>query len=221
MAEHDSSSQAARPGLAETVRVFFGFTSPRILVIAAVCAWSLRLARWHWAPADFVLAAGILAFWPLQEWLIHVFLLHFRPRTVFGRTIDFMNAREHRKHHRDPWNLQLVFIPWPVFLYALPLTWIGWHLIMPTASLAATGLAVHFTLSLHYEWTHYLAHTRYVPKTEHYRDLVRSHRLHHFKNERYWYGVSMVSGDRLLGTAPDFRSVPTSETVSSLGIEAA
>ena len=32
--------------------------------------------------------------------------------------------------------------------------------------------------------------------------LWRNHRLHHCKNEHYWFGVTMLSGDRLLGTAP-------------------
>jgi hypothetical protein len=205
--------------LAQTLRLFFRFTSPRILAVTAICAWALRLVERGWSFWDLALAAGILAFWPLQEWLIHVYILHFRPRTVFGWAVDFMNAREHRKHHRDPWNLPLVFVPTPVFFYTIPVLWIGWHLLMPTPALAATGVAVYLTLALHYEWAHYLAHSRYVPRSNHYRRVVRHHRLHHFKNERYWYGVSMISGDRLLGTAPDPRSVPTSDTVRSLGLE--
>jgi len=50
---------------------------------------------------------------------------------------------------------------------------------------------------------HLLVHTRYRPRTALYRRLWRNHRLHHFKNERLWFGVTMLGGDRLLGTAAD------------------
>jgi hypothetical protein len=189
--------------LAHTVRVFFGFASPRILATTAAAAWAVRMWAGEWLAADALVATGICVLWPLQEWLIHVYILHFEPFTMVGRTIDLMTAREHRKHHRDPWNLRLVFIPTPVFFYAIPAVCVGWWLAMPASGLAVTGVAVYFTLALHYEWAHYLAHSRYVPRSPHYQRIVRNHRLHHFKNERYWYGVSMISADRLLRTRPD------------------
>jgi sterol desaturase/sphingolipid hydroxylase (fatty acid hydroxylase superfamily) len=64
---------------------------------------------------------------------------------------------------------------------------------------------------------HFLCHTRYWPKSARYRRLVRNHRLHHFKNEHYWFGVSSDAADRVLGTNPDHRAVPKSETVKTLG----
>jgi hypothetical protein len=203
----------------DAVRVFFRFTSPRVLAVTTLCAWALRFAEGGWSWIDAAVASAIVVAWPLQEWLLHVFVLHFRPFKLLGRTIDLMNAREHRKHHRDPWNLSLVFVPTPVFFYSIPFLWVVWHLLAPTPAFASIGLAVYFTLSLHYEWAHYLAHIHYAPRSEHYRRIVRNHRLHHFKNERYWYGVSMLAGDRLLRTAPNFRSVPTSDNVRSLGLD--
>jgi hypothetical protein len=50
-----------------------------------------------------------------------------------------------------------------------------------------------------------------------YQRLVKNHRRHHFKNERYWFGVTMLGGDRLLGTAPAAEAVATSPTARSLG----
>ena len=35
------------------------------------------------------MALAIVAYFPFNEWLIHVFMLHYRPRKVFGRTLDF------------------------------------------------------------------------------------------------------------------------------------
>jgi sterol desaturase/sphingolipid hydroxylase (fatty acid hydroxylase superfamily) len=45
----------------------------------------------------------------------------------------------------------------------------------------------------------------------------RNHRLHHYKNEHYWFTVTSAgTADRLFGTYPDPASVQTSPTVRSL-----
>ena len=81
---------------------------------------------------------------------------------------------------------------------------------------AITGVAVYFLLSLHYEWVHFLTHTRVRPRSAFYRRLWRNHRQHHFKNEHYWFGVTMLGGDRLLRTAPEVSAVPSSPTCRNL-----
>jgi hypothetical protein len=47
---------------------------------------------------------------------------------------------------------------------------------------------------------------------------VREHRYHHFRNENFWWGVSMGLGDRVLGTAPPVEDVGRSGTTSTLGL---
>ena len=86
----------------------------------------------------------------------------------------------------------------------------------PTPALAATGLVFHLLLALHYEWVHFLVHTHVVPRTALYRRLWRNHRLHHFKNERYWHGFTAPIVDTLMGTNPDPKSVQTSPTCRDL-----
>ncbi len=45
----------------------------------------------------------------------------------------------------------------------------------------------------------------------------RHHRLHHYKNEHYWFTVTTAgTADRLLGTYPDAATVETSPTVRRL-----
>lgn len=205
--------------LPDAVRCFFRYLSPRVLVVATAATLGTRLALGAWSVWDLVIVLGILAFWPLQEWLIHVFILHYKPRRVFGRVLDFPVPKSHRAHHRDPWNIDILFIPSHVFLYAIPLQLALWIGLAPTLPLAFTGLAAFYALTLHYEWVHYLVHTRYRPTSRLYDRLWRNHRLHHCKNEHYWFGVSMLSGDRLLGTAPALGDVPTSSTCRSLGFE--
>ena len=62
-----------------------------------------------------------------------------------------------------------------------------------------------------------MVHTRYRPRTRLYRTLARRHRLHHFRNEHYWLGVTSNTGDRLLGTLPKHKTdVPLSETATTL-----
>ena len=160
----------------------------------------------------------ILAYWPLNEWLIHVFILHAKPFRLFGRTIDPAIPRKHRAHHRDPWDLELVFIPLQAFAYTLPAVAGLCFLATPTPQLALTALLTYLVLALRYEWVHYIAHTRYTPKSARAQALIRNHRLHHFKNEHYWYGVSMLAADRPLRTSPDPESVERSDTARTLGV---
>ncbi len=202
--------------LGEALRVFLRHASPRILAVVLAVALAVRLRIGSWSWWDLLPIAALVAYWPVQEWLIHVYVLHFKPFTLWGRTVDFRVPRSHRQHHRAPWQIELLFIPLHSYLYSIPLTCLLWFAAMPTAALAMTGVAAHLALTLHYEWVHFLVHTRVVPRTARYQRLWRNHRLHHFKNEHYWFGVTMLSGDRLLGTAPALPGVPTSPTCREL-----
>jgi hypothetical protein len=202
--------------LHEALPVFLRHPSPRILLAATTVALAARLAVGGFSGWDLVPLAALGALWPLQEWALHVFLLHWRPRTWRGRRIDFDVPRKHRAHHREPWRTDLVFIPLGSYVYSLPLLVGLWVLATRDAGLALTGITGHLALALHYEAVHFLVHTRVVPRTAAYRRLWRNHRLHHFKNEHYWFGVTRLGGDRLLGTSPEAREVPSSPTARRL-----
>ncbi|TVR00988.1 MAG: fatty acid hydroxylase family protein [Deltaproteobacteria bacterium] len=212
---------AARPAsrgasLAEVARTFFRYPTPWIIGGGALMAWGFRLFAGPAGGWDLLIVAAILALWPVQEWLIHVTILHFRPKRIGRFTLDLHNAKKHRLHHREPERIELVFVPLRTVLTLLPVHLVAWHLIMPTAALAWTTIAVYFTLAFTYEWTHYLVHTRYRPRSRFYRRLWENHRLHHYRNGRHWYGVSMLMGDRLLGTAGDSREVPLSPSAKDI-----
>lgn len=207
--------------ISEALPVFARHGSPRILMVALAIAAVARLRAGDWGWWDLLPVLGLAVYWPIQEWLIHVYILHFKPFTLFGRTVDFRVPISHRAHHRAPWNIDILFIPMHSFLYTIPLVCVFWFAVMPTPALALTGIVTQLALSLHYEWVHFLVHTRVMPKTALYQRLWRNHRWHHFKNEHYWYGVTMLSGDRLLRTAPALSEVPTSRTCREiLGAEA-
>jgi hypothetical protein len=156
--------------------------------------------------------------------VIHVFILHWRPRR-FGRlTIDPLLARKHREHHVDPRAVPLIFIPWKALLWVLPLAAGVALLVFPRLALGLTYLVFIGGLGLCYEWCHYLIHSDYKPKTVVYRAVWRNHRQHHYKNEHYWFTVtSSGTADRVLGTYPDPGTVRTSPTAQNLhgGVEAA
>ena len=85
----------------------------------------------------------------------------------------------------------LYFLGLPLFCY----------LTAPLA-LAATATLTTLTMIQNYEWVHYLIHTSYQPRTRLYKRLWRHHRLHHFKNEQFWFGLTMLSGDTFMNTNP-------------------
>jgi hypothetical protein len=203
--------------LREAVPIFLRHPSPLILLAALGSALGVRVALGDGSAWDLVPLAALFLVWPVQEWLIHVFVLHWEPRSVLGRTLDFRVPRKHRAHHRDPWNLELVFIPVHSYLYTLPLLVLVWFAVAPSPELALTGIAGQLFLTLHYESVHFLVHTRVRPRTRYYESLWRNHRLHHFKNEAYWYGVTRLEGDRWLGTSADPARVPHSATARALG----
>lgn len=209
--------------LAATGRAFWRYPSPWIISAYLVAALVARVVVGRWAWADLLAPAVFVALFPAVEWLIHVFVLHWRPRTVAGVEVDTLLARDHRRHHADPRDVPLVFIPWRALLWVVALP----GLAIPLGAGALLGAGVSVTLSfvltlavvlLTYEWTHYVIHSDYKPRTRAYRAIWRNHRLHHYKNEHYWFTVTTAgTADRLFGTYPaDPSAVKTSPTVKQL-----
>jgi Fatty acid hydroxylase superfamily len=209
------------PGLTlrTAAQIFFGTFSARFLIPIVVATAAIRIALGGWRWWDLGLAAIILGFQPFNEWLIHVFVLHLKPRRVGRLTIDPLGSRRHRQHHADPKVLGLVLVPRPIMvttsLLNLPIYW----LITPTWQLALTGLLVSYSMYLTYEWIHFLIHSTYRPKGWYYRYVYRAHRLHHFRNENYWFGVTVHLADHALRTFPGKDDVPVSATAFTLGVE--
>jgi hypothetical protein len=166
---------------------------------------------------EVLIPVALVALFPVIEWVIHVGILHWRPRRVAGLEVDSLLARKHREHHADPRDLPLVFIPWPVLTWLLPAYVVVALLAVPSRPAAWSFLVSVYGLKLGYEWTHYLIHSDYRPRTGLYRAVWRNHRLHHYKNEHYWFTVTSAgTADRLFGTYPDPETVATSPTAKNL-----
>jgi len=212
--------------LAAARRQFASKRSPWMILTAVLGMVAVRIAIGDPSWRDAAAVAAALVVYPFGEWAIHVYLLHMRPIRLRGRRIDPPAARAHRAHHRTPNDLTMILLdPLEVaqlLLLAVPAT-VGIGALLaalvagpvPPGPLASAAIAEYVAIFL-YEWTHFLIHTAHRPRSRYYRAIWRNHRLHHFKNERYWHGITQNVSDRVLGTFPDQREVPRSATARSL-----
>ncbi len=208
----------------QTLAVFARAGSARVLAAAVVVLVTVRLAVGGWGRGDLIALGVTIAITGTVEWIIHKFLLHASEDAWTSRTLG--TGVGHRQHHLDPpaieW-LLLGGLDAGVFITAFGVVTAGWVVPLMWATGSAligpflTAWALAALGLLHYEWVHLLVHTRYRPRTPYYRRLARNHRLHHFRNEDYWLGVTSNSGDRLLHTYPKQKTdVPLSETARTL-----
>ena len=211
--------------LRQAASVFAGRASPKLFVGAVAAVVSARGVLGRWGRRDAVAATAVLASRPFAEWLIHRRVLHSAPLVVRGRTIDL--GASHRRHHREPADVDFVLVDARYARYYV----VGWAAI--AAALAAvlpgrrrgrlrptlTGLGAAYASLVTYEWTHLLIHTSYRPQHRWLRQRRAQHRLHHFRSEHYWFGVTTNVADRVLRTVPPVRSVPLSGTARTLGVD--
>jgi hypothetical protein len=205
----------------QSLRVHFGlftkFMSARVIVAYFLATVAVRLTLGPWEWRELIGPAVIIMLEPYVEWLIHVLLLHFKPRTILGKHRDPYVARKHRAHHAAPREVGLVLLPTRVPVIALPIAALLTVLLgRDDPRAAATTLAFGYLMLLTYEWTHFLIHSKYRPRRWYYRIIWRNHRNHHYRNENYWFGVTTDVGDRVLRTAPAKDAVALSPTARSV-----
>ncbi|WP_037603885.1 sterol desaturase family protein [Streptacidiphilus rugosus] len=210
--------RSPRLTLADAARLFVRYPSPRVLLPAAAVAAAVRVAAGGWSRRDAKVAAGLVALEPFVEWMIHVHVLHQRPRTVKGRTIDSLLASKHRAHHRSPRDPELVFIPEQAIVPVVAGLAAANTLALRSPRAALTGTAASLLLLSAYEWTHFLIHSSYSPKSALYKAVRRTHQLHHYRNENYWFGIITPVSDTVLHTNPAKDETPPSKTAKTLGI---
>lgn len=203
--------------LADAAGEFVRHPSPWLIGATLIASAGARGVAGDWQLTDLLLPVAMLVAFPFFEWLVHVVILHWRPRRFGPVTVDSRLARDHRRHHVDPRNVPLIFIPWPALLWILPAAVAVALLAFPRTGLGLTFLTFLTGLGLAYEWCHYLIHSDYKPKTPVYRAIWRNHRQHHYKNEHYWFTVTSAgTADRVLRTCPDPADVPSSPTAKNL-----
>ncbi|TYS58632.1 fatty acid hydroxylase family protein [Sutcliffiella horikoshii] len=194
-------------------REFFLF--PDITILLVLIVGSIGWQVWSgltWG-ALIVFAFGMLTFM-FSEYLTHRFVFHLKPpKNPF---LLKMLKRLHYDHHTDPNDLHLLFLPLWYSLPNLSVLAIIFYLIAGSWGLTlgfASGLMMMLFL---YEWKHYVAHRPIKPRTKFGKWVKKTHILHHFKNENFWYGVSTPFVDVLFGTLKNEKDVETSKTAKDL-----
>lgn len=211
------SGSPEAPTLQAEAKIFWSHRNPPLIAALLLLGGAYRLGLGEWRWWDLGVVAIAVAMQPFVEWLIHVFVLHAKPLRLFGRTYDSMAARKHREHHTDPRRIEWIFLPLPALFQLVVIVAVVSLLVTSTTPLAVTAFAWTLAMLLVYEWIHFLIHSRYRPRSRAYRYLWRSHRLHHFRNEHYWFGITAPTADIVLRTAPDKDAVPTSTTCRTIG----
>jgi hypothetical protein len=197
--------------LKDAARLFLRHTSPRILLAASAVVIAARIYVGRWSLTDAIVAAVIIAAQPFTEWLIHVYILHVQPGTNrLNDAFDRAAGIAHRLHHQDPYDLRWQFIHPRVVIGGLVFD--ATVLAIFRNPPALTGVLTAVLLTTLYEWVHFLIPTDVPAKHAPYKQLHKAHRLHHYRNENYWLGVTNHLGDRVLRTYPAKDAVPVSPT---------
>ena len=159
---------------------------------------------------------SILVLVPFYEWVVHKYILHMEMKSNNPKLQAFLD-KIHAGHHEDPRDLELVFAPFLVGVQ-VPLSFFLLALFFGGSIDQALKLALIVQLYyMFYEWMHLAHHTEsYRPKTKLGTVLKQTHTWHHYKNENYWWGVTSVLGDKLVGTCPDPKHVPRSHSVKDI-----
>jgi len=209
--------------LRQAASVFARRDSPRVFVGATVATAAARGALGRWGKRDAAAISAVVASRPVAEWFIHRFVLHARPALVRDHVVD--PGAAHRRHHRDPADLDYVLVA-PRYARQYVVLWAGiagaLAVVRPGRRRrlrpALSGLTAAYASLVAYEWTHFLIHTAWRPRHRWLRQRRAQHRRHHFRNEHYWFGVTTSAGDRLFRTAASPGSVAPSATARTLGV---
>ncbi len=210
--------------LRDVAKTYFTHRSPHIILTGLAIAGAVRIIVGGFGVVDAVIVAMSLALVGVVEWVIHLFLLH-APKGSF-RDEKLKTGSGHQQHHLDPSNVGWLMLGPPdaaIFLLML-LAWNAtWPILIavifgaPILATYLTAVVMSYFLLANYEWTHLLVHTRYRPKSRYYKRLESHHRLHHYRNEHHWLGITSRVGDKALGTLPESKSdVPLSDTARTL-----
>ena len=210
--------------LRDVFRTYRSHRSPQVIFTGIALIGILRLLTGGAGWPDLLVVVLTLLMTGIVEWFLHLFLLHAPEDSV--RMTKYGTGTGHREHHLDPLNVGWIMLGPPdafVFLWMLAGWTAAWSLPLsalmgaPMFSTYLTALLAAYLTLAHYEWVHLLVHTRYRPKGRYYKGLEANHRLHHYRNEHYWLGVTSNLGDRILRTLPGHKTeVPLSDTARTL-----
>lgn len=207
--------------LEQATRQFWSYSSPQILgvwllVAGVVLVVTVAAREWTWWALTGAVAVFMVQ--PFLEWTLHLLVLHDKPVQVGNRVFDTVVARDHRKHHADPRDVPLVFIPrrWVGYLVLTTVAVYGLMYVHFGAAAAAVVLVAQSLAALGYEWTHFYIHSDAPANNRYIKVVRRAHRNHHYRNPDNWLGITSPVADVLLGTYPEPMATPVSPYAKDL-----
>ena len=205
----------------QAVSEFWTWPSPWILgwtiVVSGVFA-AVVFTQYSWTWWALLGPVVVIVMQPFLEWVLHIIVLHDKPRRIGPWTFDTVVAKDHRIHHLDPRSMKYIFIPtrWVYYLVTTVVAIAVFNWIHFGPAIAATVAITQSIMALVYEWTHFWIHQD-VPAKSRYAKLVKhNHRNHHYRNSTYWLGVTSDVGDRVFRTAPYYKDVEIVEYAKDL-----
>ncbi len=183
-------------------------------VLALAVAAGIVIFALGVAPFSLVAALIGAAVFFVSEYTTHRFLFHAQPSAM--QWLRKLQHRLHYDHHIDPPKLELLFLP---LWFVIPTALVYYGVFLAITRNPALALSLTFgsiCALLYYEWVHYVAHIPFDPVTPFGRYVKKYHLWHHFKNERYWYGVTNPSMDFAGATYRDVDAVERSTTVREI-----
>lgn len=205
----------------QAIKLFWHYPSPWGLAVGSV-GWLgiviYMVLEYDWRWTALIGAGAVILMQPFVEWLLHIFLLHDKPRRIGPWTFDTVVAKDHRAHHLDPRDVRLIFIPnrWLIYINLVIFAIYLFNYIHFDPVTAAVVATTQFIIALTYEWTHFWIHQDVVAFNTYAKLIKRNHRNHHYRNSTYWLGVTSDVADRVFRTAPPYKSIEPVEYAKDL-----
>jgi sterol desaturase/sphingolipid hydroxylase (fatty acid hydroxylase superfamily) len=160
-----------------------------------LCLWAWRDAALPEVAKPALIATGILV-WTVIEYLLHRFLLHYRPQAP---VLLALIEKLHLGHHRDPQDEAKITVP----VYgSLPIAGglLGlFRLMTGSWELAALLMTGSIAGYLYYETVHFWIH-RGTRRGRWLRQRRANHFFHHFTDQTRCFGVTTPLWDLIWGT---------------------
>ena len=154
-----------------------------------------------------------MVWYGLHRWVLHGRLLYKIPATAK------VWKRIHFDHHRDPYDLKILFGALYTTLPTLVIATAPFGYLL--GGLAGIPLAFSFgvIMTIGYEFFHCIQHLNYEPKFKFIKKMKRLHLLHHFFDENSNYGITSFWPDQVFSSfKPSAKEIGAkSPTVFNLG----
>lgn len=205
--------------LPEFWRAFFLYPDIHIYISLALLSAGLAFVLGVTLIQTLVTAGVVAVVYPMAWYLLHRYVLHGKYLYRSKHTAPIWK-RIHFDHHRDPYDLSVLF---GALYTTLPTIFL---VVAPVGYLIGgfAGIAIAFSfgviVTMFYEFNHCIQHLNYEPKSNFVKKIKHHHLQHHFYNENYNYGITSYWPDRLFKTfeeKPKNMKGGKSPTVFNLG----